>query len=102
MEKEVITIKGHRNTWYQFIARVKTNRKQVWEVLEPFLKSYKGTVSVKKAKASFEKEIITIKGHRNTWYQFIAKVKTNRKQVWEVLEPFLKDYTKGKVEYNKK
>ena len=38
--KDTITIKGNRNTWIDFIAKIKREKKQVWQVLEPFIKSY--------------------------------------------------------------
>lgn len=40
------------------------------------------------------KDIITFKGDREIWIDFIAKVKKQRKQVWWVLEPLLKNYIK--------
>ena len=42
------------------------------------------------------KDTITLKGNRNLWIDFIAKIKKERKEVWEVLEPFIKDYLKKK------
>ncbi len=42
------------------------------------------------------KEVITFKGDRNLWIDFVAKIKKERKQVWEVLEKFIKDYLKKK------
>lgn len=42
------------------------------------------------------KDIITFRGHRELWIDFISKVKKNRKQVWEVLEKFIIDYIKNK------
>ena len=41
------------------------------------------------------KEVISLKGDRNLWLDFTNKVKKNKKQIWEVLEPFIKKYTKG-------
>lgn len=38
------------------------------------------------------KEIITFKGDRDVWIDFISKIKKQRKQVWEVLGPLLKRY----------
>ena len=42
------------------------------------------------------KDIISIKGERNLWIDFIAKVKKEKKEVWEVLEPIIKKYLKEK------
>jgi len=42
------------------------------------------------------REVITFKGDRNLWIDFVAKIKKERKQVWEVLEKFIKDYLKKK------
>lgn len=40
MQKDVITFKGDRNLWIDFVAKVKKDRKEVWEVLEKFIKKY--------------------------------------------------------------
>ena len=40
------------------------------------------------------KDIITLRGDRNLWIDFIAKIKKERKNVWEVLEKFIKSYLK--------
>ncbi len=42
------------------------------------------------------KDAITLKGDRNVWIDFVAKVKKERKEVWEVLEGLIKDYIKQK------
>lgn len=39
---------------------------------------------------------ITIKGNRNKWIDFMAKVKKNKKSAWEVLEKFIDNYLKAK------
>jgi len=39
-------------------------------------------------------EPLSLRGNRNIWLDFTHKVKKNKKQVWDVLETFLKDYTK--------
>lgn len=41
-----------------------------------------------------KKEIITFRGDRDLWIDFVSKIKKERKQVWEVLEKFIKDYLK--------
>ena len=38
-------------------------------------------------------DIITIRGERELWLNFIHKVKKDRKKVWNVLSPFLKKYS---------
>jgi len=38
---------------------------------------------------------ITLKGERNVWIDFTSKVKKNKKQVWDVLKPFIKEYIKN-------
>lgn len=43
-----------------------------------------------------KKEILTFRGDRNLWIDFVAKVKKNRRQVWEVLEEFIRLYLKGR------
>jgi hypothetical protein len=35
---------------------------------------------------------ISFKGDRDIWQDFMYKVKKNKKQVWEVLEPMLNKY----------
>ena len=42
------------------------------------------------------KDVITLKGDRNLWIDFVTGVKKDKKQVWEVLEKFIKDYLKKK------
>ena len=42
------------------------------------------------------KEVICFRGDRNLWIDFIAKIKKERKEVWQVLEAFIKDYLKKK------
>lgn len=39
-------------------------------------------------------DIISLKGDRNTWQDFVHKVKKNKKQVWDVIKPMLKEYIK--------
>jgi len=38
--KEVISFRGERNDWIDFIAKLKKERKEVWDVLKPFIKTY--------------------------------------------------------------
>jgi len=40
MEKDIITLRGERDLWIDFVAKVKKERKEVWEVLSPFLRKY--------------------------------------------------------------
>lgn len=40
------------------------------------------------------KDIITFRGNRDLWIDFISKIKKERKTVWEVLEKFIKNYLK--------
>lgn len=42
------------------------------------------------------KDVITFRGDRDLWIDFVAKVKKDRKQVWEVLEKFIRAYLKTK------
>ena len=44
------------------------------------------------------KDIITIRGERELWLDFIHKAKKERKEVWEVLSPFLKKYVSADEE----
>ena len=38
--KDVITIRGERELWLDFIHKAKKEKKKAWEVLSPFLKKY--------------------------------------------------------------
>ena len=42
------------------------------------------------------KDIISLKGNRDLWTDFTIKLKKEKKQVWEVLEPFIRKYLKKK------
>lgn len=39
-------------------------------------------------------EVITFRGNRDLWIDFVAKVKKKRKKVWQVLEVFIRNYLK--------
>jgi hypothetical protein len=38
------------------------------------------------------KDIITLRGERELWLDFIHKVKKEKKKAWDVLNPFLKKH----------
>jgi len=38
--------------------------------------------------------LISFRGDRDIWQDFVYKIKKNKKQVWEILEPMLKEYIK--------
>ena len=38
------------------------------------------------------KDIITIRGERELWIDFIHKAKKEKKKAWEVLNPYLRKY----------
>ena len=38
------------------------------------------------------KDIITLRGDRELWLDFIHKAKKEKKKAWEVLSPFLRKY----------
>ena len=40
------------------------------------------------------KDTITLKGDRNLWIDFVAKIKKEKKEVWQVLEKLIKEYLK--------
>ena len=42
------------------------------------------------------KQVVTLRGDRELWLKFSIKLKKQRKEVWEVLEPFIKNYLKRK------
>ena len=35
---------------------------------------------------------MTFRGDRNLWIDFVSKVKKEKKEVWDVLETFIKNY----------
>ena len=38
------------------------------------------------------KDIITIRGNRELWLDFIYKIKREKRRTWDVLSPFLRKY----------
>lgn len=38
-------------------------------------------------------DIITIRGDRELWLDFVHKVKKDKKKIWTVLRPYLKKYS---------
>jgi hypothetical protein len=40
----------------------------------------------------FMKYVITIRGERELWLDFVHKAKMDKKKVWDVLGPFLRKY----------
>jgi len=46
----------------------------------------------------FMKDIITIRGERELWLDFIYKAKKEKKKAWEILSPFLKKYVSADQE----
>ena len=40
----------------------------------------------------FMKHVITIRGERELWLDFVHKAKKDKKKVWDVLNPFLRKY----------
>jgi hypothetical protein len=38
------------------------------------------------------KDIITIRGDRELWLEFIYKIKREKRRAWDVLSPFLRKY----------
>ena len=38
--KDVITIRGERELWLDFIHKIKKEKKKAWDVLNPFLRKY--------------------------------------------------------------
>lgn len=39
-------------------------------------------------------DVITFRGNRDLWIDFVAKLKKDKKEVWEILEKFIKNYLK--------
>jgi hypothetical protein len=40
----------------------------------------------------FMKYVVTIRGERELWLDFVHKAKKDKKKVWDVLGPFLRKY----------
>ena len=40
--KDTITLKGERDLWIDFVAKVKKEKRVVWDVLRPCLEKYLG------------------------------------------------------------
>ena len=38
--KYVITVRGERELWLEFVHKAKKEKKKVWDVLSPYLKKY--------------------------------------------------------------
>lgn len=45
-------------------------------------------------KLAIQRETICIRGNRDKWLDFIHKCKKERKQVWDVLEPWIDEFLK--------
>lgn len=43
-----------------------------------------------------DKTLISFRGNRDLWLDFTHQVRKNKTEVWEVLEPVLKQYVKKK------
>ncbi|MDP7199325.1 MAG: hypothetical protein QF486_06970 [Candidatus Woesearchaeota archaeon] len=41
-----------------------------------------------------ERDVISFRGERELWLDFVHAVRKNREQVWDVLKPTLDQYTK--------
>ena len=41
--KDVITLRGERELWIEFIHKAKKERRKAWDVLIPFLKKYRSS-----------------------------------------------------------
>jgi len=41
----------------------------------------------------FMKDVITIRGERDLWLDFVHKVRKEKKKVWDILNPYLRKYT---------
>jgi len=40
----------------------------------------------------FMKYVITLRGERDLWVDFIYKVRKDKKRVWDILSPYLRKY----------
>jgi hypothetical protein len=48
-------------------------------------------------KESDEYELISLRGDRDIWLDFTHKIRKNKKKVWEILEPMLKEYIQNEA-----
>ena len=44
----------------------------------------------------YMKDIITLRGERDLWIDFTNQLRKEKKQVWDVLKPFISKYIKHK------
>lgn len=42
------------------------------------------------------KDIISLRGDRDEWLDFVAKIKKQKKEVWDVIGPFIRKYATKK------
>jgi hypothetical protein len=42
--------------------------------------------------AVFMKYVITLRGERDLWLDFVHKVRKDKKKVWDILNPYLRKY----------
>lgn len=42
------------------------------------------------------KEVLCFRGERDLWIDFTTRIKKERKEVWDVLKPIVKNYLKNK------
>ncbi len=40
----------------------------------------------------FMKYVITLRGERDMWLNFIHKIRKNKRRVWDILSPYLRKY----------
>ena len=38
--KDVMTFRGERDLWVDFVNKIRKEKKNVWDVLKPFIKKY--------------------------------------------------------------
>lgn len=49
-----------------------------------------------------KKDFIGFKGEKKVWDKFTLKLKKEKREVWEVIKPFLEKYIKGETNENKR
>ena len=40
MEKDIITFRGKRDTWIDFVSQIKKEKKEVWDIMSVMIRKY--------------------------------------------------------------
>jgi hypothetical protein len=68
-------------------------------MLVTLISYYTNTYIQPSCKAVIMDDIITLRGERGLWLDFTHKVRKDRRNVWQVLKPYLKKYINSNDEH---